>query len=109
MAMQQRSQDINLMGAQAQADASRSAGLMGGLGAIGGGLLGNTSLFCWVAREVYGVDNPKWLQFREWMLEDSPSWFRSLYIKYGERFAKFISNKPLLKTIIRKWMNTRIK
>jgi hypothetical protein len=64
---------------------------------------------CWVAREVYGVDNPKWLQFREWMLEDSPSWFRSLYIKYGERFAKFISNKPLLKTIIRKWMNTRIK
>jgi hypothetical protein len=87
MAMQQRSQDINLMGAQAQADASRSAGMMGGLGAIGGGLLGNTSLFCWVAREVYGVDNPKWLQFREWMLEDS----------------------PLLKTIIRKWMNTRIK
>ena len=110
MAMQQRAQDINLMGAQAQADASRSAGLMGGLGAIGGGLLGNPSLFsCWVAREVYGVDNPKWLQFREWMLEDSPSWFRSLYIKYGERFAKFISNKPLLKTIIRKWMNTRIK
>ena len=110
MAMQQRSQDINLMGAQAQADASRSAGLMGGLGSIGGGLLGNTSLFsCWVAREVYGVDNPKWLQFREWMLEDSPSWFRSLYIRYGERFAKFISNKPLLKTIIRKWMNTRIK
>jgi hypothetical protein len=110
MAMQQRSQDINLMGAQAQANAAQGAGLMGGLGAIGGGLLGNPSLFsCWVAREVYGVDNPKWLQFREWMLEDSPSWFRSLYIKYGERFAKFISNKPLLKTIIRKWMNTRIK
>jgi hypothetical protein len=106
MAMQQRSQDINLMGAQAQANASRSAGMMGMMGSIGGAAIG---AFCWVAREVYGVDNPKWLQFREWMLEDSPSWFLKLYIKYGERFAKFISNKPLLKTIIRKWMNTRIK
>jgi hypothetical protein len=105
MAMQQRSQDINLMGAQAQADAARSAGKSSMFGSIAGAMIG----LCWVAREVYGVDNPKWLQFREWMLEDSPSWFRSLYIKYGERFAKFISNKPLLKTIIRKWMNTRIK
>ena len=106
MAMQQRAQDINLMGAQAQASASRSAGKSSMLGGIAGGIIG---AFCWVAREVYGVDNPKWLQFREWMLEDSPSWFLKLYIKYGERFAKFISNKPLLKTIIRKWMNTRIK
>jgi hypothetical protein len=105
MAMQQRSQDINLMGAQAQANAARSAGKSSMFGSIAGAMIG----LCWVAREVYGVDNPKWLQFREWMLEDSPSWFRSLYIKYGERFAKFISNKPLLKTIIRKWMNTRIK
>jgi hypothetical protein len=105
MAMQQRAQDINLMGAQAQASASRSSGRSSMFGSIAGAMIG----LCWVAREVYGVDNPKWLQFREWMLEDSPSWFRSLYIKYGERFAKFISNKPLLKTIIRKWMNTRIK
>ena len=79
--------------------------MMGMMGSIGSAAI----LACWVAREVYGVDNPKWLQFREWMLEDSPSWFRKLYIKYGERFAKFISNKPLLKTIIRKWMDNRIK
>ena len=45
MAMQQRAQDINFMGAQAQAKASRGAGLMGAIGAIGGGLLGNPSLF----------------------------------------------------------------
>ena len=106
MAMQQQANQASLMGAQAQAGASRSAGTMQALGTIGSAAI---MAMCWVAREVYGVDNPKWLQFREWMLEDSPSWFRSLYIKYGERFAKFISNKPLLKTIIRKWMNTRIK
>jgi hypothetical protein len=40
MAMQQRSQDINLMGAQAQADASRSAGKSSMLGSIGGAAIG---------------------------------------------------------------------
>ena len=115
MAMQQQSNQVAYAGAMAQADASRNAGLMSAIGTIGGAMIGGPagaaagSQVCWVAREVYGIDNPKWLQFREWMLEDSPSWFRKLYIKYGERFAKFISNKPLLKTIIRKWMNTRIK
>lgn len=45
MALQQRGQDVTFQGMQAQAKAAGSAGLMGGLGAIGGGLLGNTSLF----------------------------------------------------------------
>tara|TARA_R110002050_G_scaffold111022_2_gene224124 strand:+ start:5597 stop:6919 length:1323 start_codon:yes stop_codon:yes gene_type:complete len=105
MAMQQRSDNISLLGAQAQADASRSSGAMSAMGSIAGAAIG----LCWVAREVYGVTNPKWKQFREWMLNDSPSWFRKLYIKHGEKFAKFISDKPRIKAIIRKWMNTRIK
>jgi len=105
MAMQQRSDNISLLGAQAQADASRSSGMMGMLGSLGGAAIG----LCWVAREVYGATNPKWKQFREWMLNDSPSWFRKLYIKHGEKFAKFISDKPRIKAIIRTWMNTRIK
>ncbi len=105
MALQQRGQDVTFQGMQAQADAASSAGMMGGLGSA----LGAFTLPCWVAREVYGIENPKWLEFREWMLNDSPSWFRNTYIKYGERFAKFISNKPRIKSIIRKWMNTKIK
>jgi len=105
MALQQRGQDVTFQGMQAQADASRSAGMMSGLGSA----FGAFDLPCWVAREVYGIENPKWLEFREWMLNDSPSWFRNTYIKYGERFAKFISNKPRVKSIIRKWMNTKIK
>jgi hypothetical protein len=64
---------------------------------------------CWVAREVYGIDNPKWLQFRSWMLDESHPWFRAIYLRYGERFAKFISNKPRLKNIIRRWMDTKIQ
>ena len=96
---------------KAQAQAARGAGIMGGIGGIaqGIGAVGGLAAFCWVAREVYGIENPKWLEFRYWMLNDAPSWFLKLYVKYGERIAKFISDKPRIKSIIRKWMNTKIK
>jgi hypothetical protein len=111
MAMQEQSNQVSLLGAQAQANAARSAGKSSMLGSIGGAALGliNPIGPCWVAREVYGPTNPQWLEFREWMLNDAPSWLRNLYVKYGERTAKFISNKPRVKSIIRKWMNTKIK
>ena len=107
MALQQRGQDVTFQGMQAQAKAAGQAGAMEAAGSVASAAL--PLMFCWVAREVYGIENPQWLMFREWMLNDSPSWFRNLYIKYGERFAGFISNKPRLKSIIRKWMNTKIK
>ena len=64
---------------------------------------------CWVAREVYGIDNPKWLQFREWMLTKASDNLRNFYIEYGERIAESIRNKPRIKEIIRKWMDGKIK
>ena len=73
------------------------------------GNIGMMAGMCWVAREVYGANNPNWLKFRNWLLCDAPVWFRELYRENGERFAKFISNKPLLKFIIKKWMDARIK
>jgi len=81
------------------------ADIFKGIGSFGGqrGIIG-----CWVAREVYGAENPKWIEFRNWMAIDAPAWFRNLYIKFGEQFAKFISNKPTLKNIIRKWMDGKI-
>jgi len=105
---QQNANQANMYAANVAADASRSSGIMGGIGALGGGLLSNASLFCWVAREVYGPTNPSWLQFREWMFTESPNWFFKLYAEYGERFANWISNKPRLKSIIRKWMDSKI-
>ena len=109
----------NMYAANVAADASRSSGLMSGLGALGGGLLSGAGAaasgggtlfggFCWVAREVYGPTNPAWMQFREWMFTESPQWFFELYRKYGERFASWISDKPRLKGIIRKWMDSKI-
>jgi hypothetical protein len=64
---------------------------------------------CWVAREVYGEFNPMWLAFREWLYTKAPKWFVKLYEKYGERFADWISDKPRIKNLIRKWMDSRIK
>ena len=92
------------------AKASSQAGIFSGLGSLGGGIAtGAIAKYCWVAREVYGAHNPAWLLFREWMLNDSPGWFRAIYIKFGERFAKFISNKPRLKARIRTWMDSKIR
>jgi hypothetical protein len=107
LGMFQSQQETAVNSANAQASAASQAGQSSMIGSIAGAAL--PLLMCWVAREVYGEENPKWKQFRAWVLEDAPIWFVNLYVKYGERFAEFISNKPILKSIIRKWMNTKIK
>jgi len=86
------------------------ATLAGGVADLGKsfGGLASAGVFCWVAREVYGIDNPKWLQFREWMLTKASDNLRNYYIEYGERIAKSIRNKPKIKALIRKWMDSKI-
>ena len=105
------------VGAQAQIDSaystpnylSAAGGILGKVspGGIFGGS-GGGPIFCWVAREVYGEDNPKWLQFREWMLTKASNNLRNFYTEYGERIAESIRNKPKIKSIIRKWMDSKI-
>ena len=92
------------------------AGLgIAGLGALSGGpgvaanAAGLGSLFCWVAREVYGDENVRWVLFRDWMLNNSPRWFRKLYMEYGPAFAKWLRNKPRVKNAIRKMMDAAIQ
>lgn len=92
---------MNMYNAQTQADAERFSGLTSAAATA-------ALAACWVAREVYGVHNPAWMAFRHWMLNESPSWFRATYLKYGERFAHFIADKPRLKARIRMWMDTKI-
>ena len=80
------------------------------LDVVSGGTGGNQgSSGCWVAREVYGETNPQWLLFRSWLLDDSPSWFRNLYISKGEAFADWLSKNTWLKPVIRRWMDGRIR
>lgn len=72
--------------------------------AVGGAMMGA----CWVAREVYGVDNPMWLLFRDWMLNRAPRNFRDWYLENGESYAESIKHKPAVKNRIRKWMDSVI-
>jgi hypothetical protein len=95
--------------ATAQSNAAVIGGLAQGLGSAAGGWAGGGfKTPCWVAREVYGINNPKWKRFRTWLLTRAPKWFHDFYIKYGENFAKFISDKPRTKGLIRRWMDSRI-
>ena len=89
---------------------TQSGGAGGLLGGIGGLLEGGAALapflgICWVAREVYGEDDPQWLRFREWMLSKAPESLRRFYIENGERIAAYISDKPDLKSEIRGMMD----
>ena len=97
--------NANMYASNQSAKAGMFGGAMGAMGTIGGAAI----LACWVAREVYGMNNPKWKAFRYYTLFVSPSWFRFLYLRFGERFAKFVQNKPRLKTKIRKWMDRKIR
>ena len=106
---QMAANEASMYGAQLSADATRDAGMMNMIGSIAGAGVGaGIKKYCWVAREVYGPTNPAWLQFRDWMFTESPNWFFKLYAEYGERFANWISDKPRIKSIIRKWMNSKI-
>jgi len=64
---------------------------------------------CWVAREVYGLNNPKWREFRQWMLYESPSWFRNTYLRHGENFAIWLKPHDYTKKTIKVFMDSRIK
>ena len=97
-----RQSRIQAQMAAQQANASKSAGIMSGIATLG------AAMICWVAREAYGKDNPQWLVFREWMLTCAPDWLYDLYMAHGEQFAEFISDKPLLKWMVRKTMDALV-
>jgi len=89
----------SMYGAEQQAAAARSAGKKSMLGGILGGI------FCWVAREAYGADNPKWLRFREWMLNRAPDDLREYYIEHGPAIAENIRHDEPAKARMRDTMD----
>jgi len=101
-----RANRIQMETAIQSANAQRSGAIIGGAIQAVGTYAGYSALAaCWVAREVYGEDRAEWMVFRHWLFTEAPEWFRDLYLEEGERFAKFISDKPLLKFIVKKAMD----
>jgi hypothetical protein len=64
---------------------------IGDIAGVAGGIA------CWIARRVYGEDNPKWVEFRYWMIFDAPKHFRDWYIANGERISKLITDVQAIK------------
>lgn len=107
--------NIALQQAQIQANAAKQAGQSSMMGNIGGSIIGALPTLlpllgvCWVAREVYGTKTGTWKVFRSWLLNEAPEWLVSAYIKHGPDVAKFIKDKPVLKSVIRRWMDSKIE
>lgn len=78
----------------------------GGQNGIDSGVFGGGASFCWVAREVYGADDPRWLVFRGWMLTEAPASLRDVYGAFGPDVAAWIHGRPAAKAALRFLMNT---
>lgn len=102
-----RANRIQMETAIQSANAARSGGILGGLASGAGAVASKAAIaaICWVAREVYGEDRAEWMVFRQWLLTEAPEWLLDLYMEEGERFAKFISDKPILKFFVKKAMD----
>jgi hypothetical protein len=96
------------MGGGGMGGGGMGGGGMGGGGMGGGGMGMGGGGFCWVAREVYGNDNPRWLLFRAWLKTEAPLWLHDLYASRGEAFAAWIKDKPAAKVVVRALMDTAI-
>jgi hypothetical protein len=98
------------MGGGGMGGGGMGGGGMGG-GGMGGGGMGGGGMgmgMCWVAREVYGPANPRWLIFRGWLLSEAPTWLVDLYATHGEDFAAWIHDKPIVKAVLRFLMDCAI-
>ena len=95
--------------AVAQANQAGSNAMKAGAMQAAGSILGGFAAGCHVAREVYGEENPKWVEFFVWKETEGPRWFKALYNEYSEQWAAFIRNKPRIKNLIRNWMDRKIR
>lgn len=64
---------------------------------------------CWVAREVYGDWNPRWVLFRHYLRTKAPRLAWWAYCRWGERLAQWLAPRPKVKAWLRRWMDRRIE
>ncbi len=92
--------------AQVQGRNAASGRLTGLLGTVlGAGLGPGGFLLCWVAREIYGADDPRWLVVRAWMMRRAPAWLRRLYVRCGPGWAAWLRDKPRIKAVLRRLLD----
>jgi hypothetical protein len=57
--------------------------------------------FCWMAREAFGLEDPRWKRFRVWMLHFAPAFARRTYGRYGQQAAEWLHEHAWLKPAVR--------
>jgi uncharacterized membrane protein YbaN (DUF454 family) len=95
----QMQQNSNLSQQQAQNALWGNLAGLGGAGIFAASMPG--ALFCWVAREVYGNKDHRWIKFREWLVNKAPKWLLRLYVRKGAKFATWLHRHPRFKPAIR--------
>jgi hypothetical protein len=96
-------------------DESAALGTEGGFGGLiptagmGAGFGRHEGGFCWVAREVYGHSDPRWLRFRKWMLTAAPGWLQFGYATHGQSLAAWLRFRPVAKSVVRAAMDLAVE
>lgn len=99
------------------ANAQAQNALTGAIIEATGQAIGGAMSMCWVAREILGehetatvadVAVPKWILFRQWLIENAPDWVIRLYRKHGAAAAKWLHRHPVIKRALLPWFEGRV-
>ncbi|NDC64292.1 MAG: hypothetical protein EBZ59_09995, partial [Planctomycetia bacterium] len=60
---------------------------------------------CWVAREVYGPHDARWIVFREWLVTEAWAWLRIAYAAHGPDVAEWLRGRPAARAALRELMD----
>jgi hypothetical protein len=72
------------------------------------GMAGKAAGACWVARAVYGEDDPRWRMFRIWLFSAAPKWLAKLYLKIGPTVARAAEKGCVLRRGLRCLMDRAV-
>lgn len=85
---------------------SNMGGMLSGVGGLLGGIASIANIPCWVAREVYGEDDPRWLRFRDALLDNASDDVLMTYAAHGEDYAEHLRTHPEEKARMRALMDS---
>jgi hypothetical protein len=60
-------------------------------------------------RAAFGEADIRWMNFRAWLPDDAPAWFRWLYIRHGEAVGTWLAPSEGARGIVRAMMMPAIK
>lgn len=50
-------------------------------------------MMCWIARRAYGENNPRWMEFRHYLMTKAPAKLREFYREHGQQIASTMTDE----------------